>query len=304
MGTRGSQLALAQAMAIRDSIVAGNAGLVVDVDIIKTTGDVRVEERFQDIGSKGLFTKELDEALLSKRIDFAVHSMKDLPSALPPGLTLACVPTPEDCRDAFLSRSGIKMAELTQGSKIGTSSMRRQALLRSMFPHLQAREWRGNIESRVKKMQQGEVEGIFLAYAGLKRLGLGHHVTELLDPKVFVPAVGQGMLAIVCRAEDETTRAFLSTVHDETTYQHALIQRHFMHAMQGGCSVPLGCHLEKTPDGVALYGYLSDFQNEIRCRVVGTLEDGKALVGRLLDEMLAQGSETMLATIKKSKKNT
>lgn len=298
MGTRGSQLALAQANTIKKLISERNEGLSVDVSIIKTTGDRRVEERFQDIGSKGLFTKELDDDLLAGKIDFAVHSMKDLPSELPLGLALSCVPIPEDCRDAFLSSSSFKMQDLPAGSKIGTSSVRRKALLRSVHPTLNAQEWRGNVENRVKKMEQSEVSGIFLAYAGLKRLGMDHLVTEILDPTLFIPAVGQGMLAIVTRKGDAKINSLLTSVHDEESFQSATIQRHFMHLMQGGCSVPLGCYLKVEANHAFLYGFLSDFNEEIRCKVSGSLSEGKALAIKLVDAMKAMGSEKMLATLK------
>src|SRR4051812_44478520 len=208
LGTRGSALALWQANWTKSELERRWPGLQVDLVPIKTTGDRILDVPLAKIGGKGLFTKEIDEALLEGRIDLAVHSMKDVPFQLPYGIEFGAVPEREDPRDAFLS-NGPKIQELKAGATIGTSSLRRQVQLRHRFPSLNLLTLRGNVDTRLRKLEAGEFDGIILALAGLKRLGHAARVTQILDEDIMLSAAGQGALGIVCRSEDAETHQFL-----------------------------------------------------------------------------------------------
>lgn len=244
IGTRGSPLALAQAHAVRASLAATH-GIAADdlaVTIIRTTGDAVQHRPLTEIGGKGLFTKEIEQALLGHAIDLAVHSAKDVPGILPHGLALtACLPR-EDPRDAFISRTADRLASLPHGAVVGTASPRRQAMVRRLRPDLAVVSLRGNVETRLKKLDAGEVDATLLAMAGLKRLGLADAATSVLEVEDFLPAVGQGVIALETRADDERTRNLLSAIDDSAASTALAAERGFLAMLDGSCRTPIAGH--------------------------------------------------------------
>ena len=240
IGSRGSQLALWQANHISDRLKG--QGHSVEIEIIKTTGDRLQEVTFAQVGSKGMFTKEIEEALAEGRVDLAVHSLKDLPTELPEGFGLAATPTRVDPRDVFVSVKHAGLASLPGGAKVGTSSQRRRAQLKELRPDVEAVEFRGNVDTRLRKLAEGQVEAILLAAAGLDRLEKTEWVRERLDPKDFCPAAGQGSLGIETRAGDAETMSALAFLDDAATRFAVTAERAALAALGGGCQVPIGIH--------------------------------------------------------------
>jgi hydroxymethylbilane synthase len=250
IGARGSRLSLAQTGHVRDALVAANPGCAFEIIPIVTTGD-RIQDRpLGEAGGKGLFTKELDEALLDGRIDIAIHSMKDLPTALPDGIVLAGVPVREDPRDALIARDGVtSLADLPDGSHIGTASLRRQAQLLSRRPGFRVSMLRGNVETRLGKVEAGAFDATLLAYAGLRRLGLAQHVRALIDPMETPPAAGQGALAITARAGESAVIARLAPIEDRATRLEIAAERAFLAALDGSCRTPIAALARWNPAG-------------------------------------------------------
>jgi hydroxymethylbilane synthase len=234
LGTRGSRLARAQSTLVADLLRA--RGHEVTLALIETRGDKEIDRTVPELGGKGLFTKELEEALRDGRIDLAVHSLKDLPTEDAPGLVVAAVPPREDWRDALVS-GGAKLAALPAGARVGTASLRRQALLRRQRPDLEVVPLRGNVDTRLRRVSEGALDAIILAAAGLNRLGRSDAVTELLD---FLPAPAQGALAIQARGDRADVRAAAGVLHDEMTGRCTHAERELLHLLGGGCSVPVG----------------------------------------------------------------
>jgi hydroxymethylbilane synthase len=245
IGSRGSQLALWQA-----NHVAGmlrGLGHQVEIEIIKTTGDRLQDVTFAQVGSKGMFTKEIEEALGDGRIDLAVHSLKDLPTELPEPFALAAIPVRVDPRDAFVSAKHANLVALPQGARVGTSSQRRRAQLKGMRPDLDLVEFRGNVDTRLRKLAEGQVEAILLAAAGLDRLGRTDWIRERLDPKEFCPAAGQGALAIETRKDDAATMSALAFLDHADTRFAVMAERAALGALGGGCQVPIGIYCRQKP---------------------------------------------------------
>jgi hydroxymethylbilane synthase len=240
IGSRGSQLALWQAEHIA-GLLRGQ-GHSVDIEIIKTTGDRLQEVTFVEVGSKGMFTKEIEEALADGRVDLAVHSLKDLPTELPEPFALAATPPRADAKDVFVSVHHVSLAALPAGARVGTSSERRRAQMKALRPDIEAIEFRGNVDTRLRKLGEGQVEGILLAGAGLDRLGKTDWIRERLDPKHFCPAAGQGSLAIETRKGDEATIAAVAFLNDLDTRFAVTAERAALAALGGGCQVPIGVH--------------------------------------------------------------
>ena len=244
LGTRGSPLALAQARETQARLAGalGAEPAAIELRLIKTTGDAIQNRPLVDIGGKGLFTKEIEQALLDGAIDFAVHSAKDIPAVLPDGLMLAaCLPR-EDARDAFISRRAATFAALPKGAVVGTASPRRQAMVKRLRPDLGVVPFRGNVETRLKKLAAGEVDATLLAMAGLKRLGLAAAATAPLDLDDFVPAVGQGVIALETRASDDSTRARLAAIDDAAAATALAAERAFLAVLEGSCRTPIAGH--------------------------------------------------------------
>jgi hydroxymethylbilane synthase len=244
IGTRGSPLALAQTGMVRDRIAAahGLAADRIEVRIIRTTGDMIQDRPLAEVGGKGLFTKEIEEALLAGTIDLAVHSAKDLPTVLPDGLAIVAVLPREDPRDVFISRKAKTLRELPAGAVIGTASLRRQAMVKRLRPDLAVVSFRGNVETRLRKLDSGVVDGTLLALAGLKRLGLADAATAILSTDEFLPACGQGIVAIEARTDDVKTRALLAAIDHADSGIALVAERAFLAVLDGSCRTPIGGH--------------------------------------------------------------
>jgi hydroxymethylbilane synthase len=241
IGTRGSPLALAQAHDVRRRLTAAH-GLAEDQSelvIIKTSGDMITDRPLADVGGKGLFTKEIEEALLGGKIDLAVHSTKDMETVLPRGLTIAAILKREDPRDAFISLKYRTLDELPAGARVGTSSLRRQAQVLKRRPDLEIVPFRGNVDTRLKKLADGVADATFLACAGLNRLGLSQHVTQKIPTDVMLPAVGQGAVAIEIRSDDEETARLIAPLNDEATALCVAAERAFLAVLDGSCRTPI-----------------------------------------------------------------
>jgi hydroxymethylbilane synthase len=307
IGSRGSQLALWQANHIAE-LLRGR-GHSVAIEIIKTTGDRLQEVTFAQVGSKGMFTKEIEEALAEGRVDLAVHSLKDLPTELPEGFALAATPTRVDPRDVFVSVHHANVASLPAGAKVGTSSQRRRAQLRALRPDVEAVEFRGNVDTRLRKLAEGQVEAILLAAAGLDRLAKTEWVRERLDPKDFCPAAGQGSLGIETRLGDEATIAALAFLDDAKTRFAVTAERAALAALGGGCQVPIGIHCrlasdceEDAPESCwEIFGVVADPLTGAATRayhsVPRTHHDAAALGEAMAAMLLESGARQMRADV-------
>jgi len=269
IGSRGSQLALWQANYIADRL--RGHGHSVEIEIIKTTGDRLQEVTFAQVGSKGMFTKEIEDALAASRVDLAVHSLKDLPTELPAGFALAATPVRVDPRDVLVSVKYADLGALPSGAKVGTSSQRRRAQLKELRPDLEAVEFRGNVDTRLRKLAEGQVDAILLAAAGLDRLEKTEWVRQRLEPKDFCPAAGQGSLGIETRVDDSATIAALAFLDDAPTRFAVTAERAALAALGGGCQVPIGIHCRIAPGAEPCEGCWEIFG------VVASLESGKAI---------------------------
>ncbi|HSN99647.1 MAG TPA: hydroxymethylbilane synthase [Candidatus Nanopelagicales bacterium] len=258
LATRRSALALAQSRAFARKLIAANPGLIIDELHVVTSGDKTQDRPLQDIGGKGLFIKELEEALLDGRAGFAVHSIKDVPADIPPGLTIACIPPREDPRDALVTRSGAPLAALPAGARVGTGSLRRAVALRVARPDLVVEPIRGNVDTRLRRVTEGDMDAVVLALAGLKRLGLADRATEILEPEVCLPAIGQGALGIECRAADDSIRAALAHVADPETTTCVEAERAVMAAVEGSCKTPVAAYAVRAGGELWLRALLAD----------------------------------------------
>jgi len=258
IGTRGSALALAQAHETRARLMAAH-GLAEDafeIVVIKTSGDRILDRPLSEVGGKGLFTKEIEEALLDDRIDLAVHSSKDMPTLLPDGLALTAFLPREDVRDAFVSPKAKMLMDLPQGAVVGSSSLRRQAMIKRLRPDIEVVMYRGNVQTRLQKLEDGAVDATLLAYAGLRRLGLADVVTSLLDTDAFLPAVGQGAICIESRVEDAATLGLLAAIHDRETEIRLTAERAFLAELDGSCRTPIGGLARIDGDRLSLAGII------------------------------------------------
>ena len=252
IGTRGSPLALVQARTVRDRLAAalGSAADTIELRIIRTTGDTIVDRPLAEEGGKGLFTKEIEEALMRGDIDLAVHSAKDMPTFLPAGLVLASCLEREDPRDVFIGKNVKSIAALPQGAKVGTASLRRQAIMKRTRPDLEVAPLRGNVETRLRKLDDGEADAIILALAGLKRLGLEGRATRIMSADEFLPAAGQGAIAIETREDAAAIRALIARIDHSDTSTAVAAERAFLAVLDGSCKTPIGAHA--TLDGAAI----------------------------------------------------
>lgn len=292
IGARGSPLSLAQTGQTRDRLAAALQKPASDLEIIAitTSGDRLQDGKLQDAGGKGLFTKELDEALLDGRIDMAVHSLKDLPSVLPDGIALACVPERADPRDAFICSSADGISELPPGAVVGTASLRRQAQTLFARPDLRVAVLRGNVDTRLAKLARGDAHATYLAYAGLLRLGLANHVRSLIDPTLHPPAPCQGALAITARTGDVFALEALALIQNTAAWIEISAERAFLAALDGSCRTPIGALARLGPDGaLAFVGEALRPDGKARFRREGRLAehataDEAAALGRALGE--------------------
>jgi hydroxymethylbilane synthase len=289
IGTRGSPMALRQTELVRDRLIAAHPDLGghVEIVVIRTIGDRVQDRRLAEIGGKGLFTKEIEEALTDRRVDLAVHSLKDVETWLPPGLMLGCVLPRDDPRDAFLSRGAPSLAALPQGARVGTSSLRRQAQLLRLRPDLEIVPFRGNADTRIRKLDSGEVDATLLALCGLQRLGLAARATEILAPEAMLPAVGQGALALECRAADDPVRERLLPLHDPDSGACVDAERALLARLEGSCRTPIAALATIAGARLAIEGLLlrPDGTGEIRARRAGAIAEAAALGTDLGNEL-------------------
>ena len=299
LGSRGSALAMWQANWTKSALEQRVAGASVEIVKIKTTGDRVQDLPLALVGGKGLFTKELDEALVDGRIDMAVHSLKDLPFELPDGVILAAIGEREDPRDGLVS-DGRTLGDMPEGARIGTSSLRRQAQLRAHFPSLQLMMLRGNVDTRLRKLDDGEFDGVILAVAGLKRLGYGDRITQHLDFDVMLPAIGQGALAFVCRSDDVSALEALASVNHDDTQVAVTSERALMASLEGSCQVPVAGHARVEAGQVRLTGLIAALDGAaiVSDTVSGSAIDAAALGTELGERLRAAGGDKILEEIR------
>lgn len=302
LATRGSKLALAQAETIAAMLRAAHSGLEVELRIIQTKGDLVLDRALSRIGDKGLFVKEIEQALLDGTADLAVHSCKDLPSALPEALTLAAFPRRADPRDVLISRHNLRLHELPTGAIVGTSSLRRACQIRHVRPDVQVIDLRGNVDTRLRKAQSEDYDAIVLAAAGLERLLLSDVVTEVFAPEVVLPAVAQGALAVECRADDAKVRELLAVLNDAVTEQAVRAERAFLARLEGGCQVPIAAHATIEGAAVRLHGLIGtpDGAQVVRGEHIGTTADPAAVGVALAETLLNQGGAAILERLSRA----
>lgn len=299
LGTRGSKLALCQSEWFQAKVQEVAPKVQVVLKKIQTSGDRIVDVPLAKIGGKGLFVKEIEDALLAGEIDFAVHSMKDVPAQLPEGLEILCIPQREDVRDAFISREGYSFQDLPFGATIGTASLRRQAQLLQARPDLKITVLRGNLDTRLRKLKEGQFDAIVLAAAGLHRLGWSQSITEYLPSILSLPAIGQGALGIEGRTDDTFVQSVLSKLNHQSTHTTVTAERAFLRRLEGGCQVPIAAHATLSGEQLVLEGLVAsiDGKTVIRDRIEGTHQQADALGVQLAERLLTRGADKILREI-------
>jgi len=299
IASRESALAMWQAEFIRDRLRALYPQTSVSILGMTTQGDQILDVTLSKIGGKGLFVKELETALEEGRADIAVHSLKDVPMNLPDGFMLACIGEREDPRDAFVSNHHANLQALPAGSVVGTSSLRRESQLRARFPHLKIEPLRGNVQTRLRKLDEGQYAAIILAAAGLKRLGLGERIRAVISSDDSLPAVGQGALGIECRSDRTDLLAVLAPLHHAATAACVLAERALSRALAGSCQVPLGGFAEVAGDQLRMRGFVAspDGKQLIRAEQTGSMAAPEALGDAVAQDLRAQGADEILAAL-------
>jgi len=302
IGTRGSMLALQQSGMIKDTLENLWPEISVELQVIKTTGDKITDVPLAKVGGKGLFVKEIEDALLDGSVDLAVHSMKDVPAVLPEGLQIGAVPEREDPRDVLIMRQGKDIADLPKGAIIGTSSLRRAAQILKLRPDFEIRMLRGNLETRIRKLHEGQYDAIILAAAGLRRMGWNDKISAFLDPAQFVPAIGQGALGIESRVGDERIARILEPLNHPQTAFAVQAERSLLKELEGGCQVPIGGHARLSGDSVELVGIVAslDGTEVFRSHQCAGVNDAVELGKRVAAELLRSGAKRILDEVYKS----
>jgi hydroxymethylbilane synthase len=300
IGTRGSQLALYQAEKVKATLESLFPELQVELKIIKTKGDKILDVALSKIGDKGLFTKEIENELLDNSVDIAVHSLKDLPTRLPEGLKLGAVLERGEFRDAFVGKNGKKLADLKPGDVVATSSLRRIAGLLKINDQVVVKDIRGNVNSRLQKMDDGYCDAMIMAAAGLQRLGLEEYITEIIDPEIVMPAVSQGAIAIETRENDAEVDELMAKVNHVATWNAIIAERAFLAHLEGGCQVPLGCYSRIENNHLVLSGFVAsvDGKQYIKETISGEIERGAELGIEMAVKMLERGAHEILSQIK------
>jgi hydroxymethylbilane synthase len=298
LGTRGSPLALWQARWVAAALTTHHPGLSTEIVVIRTAGDRNRRDPLPQIGGKGLFVKDIEDALGRQEIEVAVHSLKDMPVQLPPGFHLGVVPRRGEVRDAFVGREGSRLTEARGAWRIGTSSLRRRAQLLAMNGALQVQDIRGNVDTRLRKLRQGEVDGVVLAAAGLERLGRQAEITELLPYEVMLPAAGQGALGLETIA-GHWVEALLAPLHDAPTANAVAAERAFLWHLGGGCTVPIAALAQCQGEGLHLQGLVStpDGTRLLRQEIWGPVHEAAQLGERLAAQLRASGADALLAAL-------
>ena len=299
IATRKSQLALWQAEYVRDTLLLHHPDLNVELVKMSTQGDKILDTPLAKVGGKGLFVKELEKSLLEGETDIAVHSMKDVPVELPEGLHLSTICPREDPRDAFVSNNYSTFESLPKGARLGTSSLRRQCQLAALRPDLNIIDLRGNVNTRLKKLDEGEYDAIILAAAGLKRLQFEDRITEFLSPDISLPAIGQGAVGIECRQDDDWVNELLAPLNDPDTATRVAAERAMNHRLQGGCQVPIAGYAELEHGVLLMRGLVgrTDGSEIIRGEIAGPPEDAAQLGRVLADDLLERGAGSILEAL-------
>ena len=299
IGTRGSSLALTQAGWVKAEIEKHAPDLTISLKAIKTSGDNISDVPLATVGGKGLFVKEIEEALLHGEVDLAVHSMKDVPNHIPPDLQFQAVTRREDARDVLISRNGVSLASLPHGSRLGTGSLRRTAQILQFRPDLIVLPLRGNLDTRLRKLKSGQMDAIVVAAAGIRRLGWEKEITEYIDPEVLLPAVGQGALGIECRREDARIHALIRPLNDPNTEIAVIAERAVLQRLEGGCQVPLAAHAVLSGDRLRLRALVAslDGKRVLRGEESGWPDQAREVGIRLAERLLDQGAGAILEEI-------
>ncbi len=300
IGTRGSKLALWQANWVKSALNTRHPSLSVDLVIIKTKGDKILDVPLAKVGGKGLFVKEIEEALLNGRIDLAVHSMKDMPSEIPKGLCIGAIPERENPQDVLISKKGLLLSQLEPGARIGTSSLRRAAQLLRARPDLRVFPLRGNLDTRLKKLETENLDAIVLAAAGVKRLGLENRITEFLDENIMLPAVGQGALCIEIRQNDPEVAPMVAKLEHRQTRTIIMGERAFLNRLEGGCQVPIAAHGKIDNTRFTLCGLVAtvDGKTLIKETFSGPEGSSETIGVELADHLVSMGAKTLMETLK------
>ena len=299
IGTRSSALALWQAEWVKSELEKKYPGLKVSLTKIKTTGDKILDVPLAKVGGKGLFVKEIEEAMLANEIDIAVHSMKDVPTFFPDGLHLSCITKREDPRDALLTRNKVKFSDLPKGANVGTSSLRRQAQLMNIRPDFVIHQLRGNVDTRIRKLKEGQYDAIILAAAGVKRLGLAGNVTEYMDPEISLPAIGQGALGIECRVDDRELNDMIAFFNHADSRVCVTGERALLRRLEGGCQVPIACYGEMKNGYLHLTGLVGsvDGKRIIKDTIEGAPDKAEKLGVTLAETLLSRGADVILREV-------
>ncbi|MDV7340859.1 hydroxymethylbilane synthase [Terasakiella sp. A23] len=303
IGTRGSPLALAQAYETRERLQAAHEDLrgdgMIEIEVIKTTGDMILDRPLAEIGGKGLFTKEIDDAQLDGRVDIAVHSMKDVPTWLPDGICLPCILPREDVRDVFISNKAKTLADLPEGSVVGTASLRRQAQIKATYPHLKVETFRGNVQSRLRKLEEGVVDATLLANAGMRRLKNEDAITSVIDEDVMLPAVAQGAIGITCRTNDETMLNYLAALNCQTSKTRIEAERALLRVLDGSCRTPIAALAVIEGEEIVLKGLLAkpDGSEVLTNEMRGPVNDPDTLGTKAGQELKERAGEDFLCEV-------
>ena len=301
VGTRGSQLALFQAELTKTKLLEKFPEITIEIVIIKTKGDKILDVALSKIGDKGLFTKEIENALLAGEVDLAVHSLKDLPTTLPEGLKLGAVLERAEFRDALVSKGGRKMHELTENDVIATSSLRRKASLLRYHKNFQIVDIRGNVNTRLRKMEEGFCDAMIMAAAGLQRLELDKFITEIISPEIIIPAASQGIIAIESRIGDLNIEKLLEAINHELTWISGEAERGFLRAIEGGCQVPVGCFSKLEGDKITLTGFVASMDGSVYLldTETGSVLYPKETGDKLAQKLIERGAAKIMEEIRK-----
>ncbi|MEE9193451.1 MAG: hydroxymethylbilane synthase [Thermodesulfobacteriota bacterium] len=299
IGTRGSQLALWQARFIKSEINSLFPDIQIKIEVIKTEGDKLVNSPLSEIGGKGVFVKDIEEALLNNKIDLAVHSLKDMTSVLPGGLIISAVTKRKHAADALVSRNNIQLEELKPGSRVGTGSLRRKAQLLYHYPWLEIVPIRGNVETRLVKLDSENLDAIILAVAGLQRMGFGDRISQIIDTEILIPAPGQGIVAVESREEDENTNNILSGLSDLNSKYESLLERSFLKSLGGDCNIPAGCYAKVEGKSISSIAFISDESgnNMFTEKIIGKVSESENLGATLFNMLIENGASGLVKDI-------
>ena len=302
VGSRGSKLALAQTRMVISRLQERAPQMVFSIKTIRTQGDNILDVALSKIGDKGLFVKEIEQALMDKSIDLAVHSMKDVPTSVPEGLSIGALLEREDPRDVLVSQTPCTLSGMSHGARVGTGSLRRIAQLTAAYPHLCFEPIRGNLDTRIRKMEQGEFAALVLAYAGMKRMGWMDKVAQVLSADICLPAVGQGALGIEIRSDDERIKQLVSALDDRSTHLAVTAERAFLRHVEGGCQVPVGALGTLNGDELHLEGMIASLDGKtlLRDQEKGSPNEAQAVGIRLAQKLLLRGAGAILEEVRRA----